>query len=99
MTQPDESHRSGLSTEDYETLIGFVGDWRDNWWDDDYLRMMAAKWGVDDIGSVLDVGCGVGHWGQRLMTLLSDEATLTGIDAEPRWMPKATSPPVPPPAG
>ena len=39
--------------------------------------------------TVLDVGCGVGHWGQRMMTLLPEEATLVGIDAESSWMDKA----------
>ena len=36
--------------------------------------------------SVLDVGCGVGHWGQRLMQHLGDTVTLHGVDAEEAWV-------------
>ena len=32
--------------------------------------------------SVLDVGCGAGHWGQRIGTLLEPGATITGVDHE-----------------
>lgn len=89
---PDETdaHCSGLNVEDYEKWTGFKGDWRDSWWDDEFLAMMAGKWQTREVQSVLDVGCGVGHWGQRLMPLMSPEATLTGVDAEPAWIDKAT---------
>ena len=89
MTQNTDPHCSGLNPEDYEELTGFVGDWRDTWWDQDFLQMMARKWRAQSIGTVLDVGCGVGHWGQRLMTLMGEEATLEGVDAESSWIDKA----------
>lgn len=89
MTQNTYPHCSGLNPEDYEELTGFVGDWRDTWWDQDFLQMMARKWSAQSIGTVLDVGCGVGHWGQRLMTLMGEEATLEGVDAETSWIDKA----------
>jgi ubiquinone/menaquinone biosynthesis C-methylase UbiE len=78
-----------LNVDHYEKLTGFVGDWRDTWRDDDFLQMMAKKWRVENVRSVLDVGCGVGHWGQQLMPLLHAETTLLGVDAEPAWMGKA----------
>ena len=81
----DERHRSGLSPADYRKLTGFDGDWRDSWWADDFLAVMVARWGIGAAGSVLDVGCGVGHWGQRLVRFVPD-AELTGVDAEAGWM-------------
>ncbi len=84
----EEKHRSGLNPEEYRKLTGFEGDWRDSWWADDFLAVMVTRWRVEAARKVLDVGCGVGHWGQRLMRFLPD-AHLTGIDAEPTWMDEA----------
>jgi 2-polyprenyl-3-methyl-5-hydroxy-6-metoxy-1,4-benzoquinol methylase len=89
MSEKDQTHRSGLSPADYNKLTGFEGDWRDTWWDDDFLALMARKWGLDSAQTALDVGCGVGHWGQRLMHHMSASATMVGIDAEAAWMARA----------
>jgi SAM-dependent methyltransferase len=86
----DETHRSGLEPDDYFTLTGFDGDWRDTWWDEDYLRFMAGQLDLAKVERVVDLGCGVGHWGQRLMRFMPD-ATLVGVDAEPEWMDRARS--------
>jgi SAM-dependent methyltransferase len=79
-------HRSGLDLTDYQHFTGFDGDWRDSWWDEDFLGLVA---GVLDLGRVrqaLDLGCGVGHWGQRWAPYFHDSAELTGIDAEVAWL-------------
>ena len=86
MDNENPAHRAALSTEDYHALTGFEGDWRDTWWDDAFLAMMAVKWGLDRVHTALDVGCGVGHWGQRLMRHLPDDTTLFGVDAEQAWV-------------
>jgi SAM-dependent methyltransferase len=83
------AYRANLSKKDYHTLTGFDGDWRDTWWNDEFLSMMSQKWRFDKIQTVLDVGCGVGHWGQRLMRHLSDTTTLYGVDAEEAWVKEA----------
>jgi 2-polyprenyl-3-methyl-5-hydroxy-6-metoxy-1,4-benzoquinol methylase len=82
-------HRSGLAPDDYHKLTGFEGDWRDTWWDQDYLVFMAGQLGLPTRKRALDLGCGVGHWGQRLQPLMHADATLVGIDAEPAWMDRA----------
>ena len=82
----DLTHRSGLSVDDYRALTGFDGDWRDTWWDDDFLAMMGRKWRLHEVRTALDVGAGVGHWGQRLLRHMDEAATLSGIDAEPTWV-------------
>jgi SAM-dependent methyltransferase len=38
---------------------------------------------------VLDVGCGQGHWGQILAQILPTDATVVGIDREPKWIQEA----------
>lgn len=39
---------------------------------------------------MLDVGSGLGHWGQTLLQVLPPTATVVGIDREPVWVQKAT---------
>jgi SAM-dependent methyltransferase len=48
---------SGLDAHSAE----YFGDTRDHWWHDDYVEMLSRRWRVEEVGSVLDVGCGVGH--------------------------------------
>lgn len=86
-----EAHRSGLSADEYHALTGFEGDWRDTWWDQAYLEFLGQQLGLDRCSRMLDLGCGVGHWGQRLLPLLAPEATLVGVDAESQWMDRATA--------
>ena len=85
----EDKHRSGFNVDQYHRLTGFEGDWRDSWWDDDYHELIAKKLGLESVGAVLDVGAGVGHWGQRLLPLMGPDTTLEALDAEPAWQPKA----------
>jgi SAM-dependent methyltransferase len=86
MDKKGPAHRAALSTKDYYKITGFDGDWRDTWWNDEFLSMMARQWGLDQVGTILDVGCGVGHWGLRLMRHLSSTTTLYGVDPEAAWV-------------
>lgn len=76
----------GYSADEYAALAGFDDDWRDTWWSQDYLELLARRLGFGDARRVLDVGCGAGHWGQRLGTLLPDGAQITGVDHEPAFL-------------
>lgn len=67
------------------------GDCRDDWWNHDFLELMARRWRFDAVQCVLDVGCGVGHWGMALESVLPDAAQVTGIDREAVWVEHATS--------
>jgi SAM-dependent methyltransferase len=64
----------------------YFGDTRDDWYTDDFLALIAARWGLARVRSVLDVGCGAGHWGRVLARVLAPEARVTGIDREPTWV-------------
>ncbi len=50
---------------------------------------MVSRLGLKDYKSIADVGCGHGHWGQRLLPLLADDATITGVDQEEKWVGEA----------
>jgi hypothetical protein len=40
----------------------YLGDHRDDWWNRDFLAMLASLWDVPAQARVLDVGSGLGHW-------------------------------------
>ena len=67
----------------------YFGDTRDHWWNLDFLRLMARRWKLDAVRDVLDVGCGVGHWGVLLAAVLPEDARVTGVDREPAWVDEA----------
>jgi SAM-dependent methyltransferase len=67
----------------------YFGDTRDHWWHDEFLRSLADSWRIDEVRDVLDVGCGVGHWGRLLARVLPQKARLSGVDRDPVWVEKA----------
>src|SRR5882724_8608092 len=67
------------------------GDTRDHWWNLDFLRLMAKRWKLDAVRDLLDVGCGVGHWGMLLASVMAEDVRVTGIDREPSWVAEATA--------
>lgn len=60
----------------------YFGEYRNHWWNSDYVELLAKRWGVENIKSVLDVGCGVGHWGRVLLPVLPNDTVIHGIDRE-----------------
>jgi SAM-dependent methyltransferase len=69
----------------------YFGDTRDYWWNRDFLELMARRWRFSEVRDVLDVGCGVGHWGMLLASVLPEGARVTGVDREASWVEHATS--------
>ena len=67
----------------------YFGDTRDYWWNRDYIELIGRRLAFDRIHDVLDVGCGVGHWGQVLSAALPIDARVTGVDRDPLWVGKA----------
>jgi SAM-dependent methyltransferase len=67
----------------------YFGDTRDYWWNPDFLELMAARLCFERVQDVLDVGCGIGHWGQLLADVLPDNARIQGIDRDPDWIAEA----------
>ena len=67
----------------------YFGEQRDYWWNLDFLQLMEKRWDLKNVQSVLDVGCGVGHWGRLLSKILPDTANVIGIDKESGWIEEA----------
>jgi SAM-dependent methyltransferase len=86
----ESTHRAPTAAE-YSWLVGFEGDWRDTWWTDDFLQLVARRLHLSEARAAVDVGSGVGHWGRRLLPYLHPEATLTGIDREADFAAQATA--------
>lgn len=68
---------------------GYLGEQRDFLWNADFLELMAKRLKFDEVKSVLDVGCGIGHWGQILSTVLPEDSNIIGVDREPEWVKQA----------
>ena len=82
--QPQKNR--GWSAEEYAALAAFDGEWRDLWWNQDFLELMAVRWRLSAVQSVLDVGCGAGHWCQMLATVLPKDARIVGVDHESSFL-------------
>src|SRR5215831_15248671 len=67
----------------------YFGDTRDYWWNIDFLDLVGKRLSLDGVQDVLDVGCGVGHWGQLLANVIPSSARVQGIDRDPLWVEKA----------
>jgi 2-polyprenyl-3-methyl-5-hydroxy-6-metoxy-1,4-benzoquinol methylase len=67
----------------------YFGDTRDFWWHQDFLQLMATRWQLSETPEILDVGCGVGHWGRALLSV-RPQGRVTGFDREPQWVAEAT---------
>ncbi|MBW2460426.1 MAG: class I SAM-dependent methyltransferase [Deltaproteobacteria bacterium] len=82
----DRPEGNAFSAERYAKLAGFDSDWRDGWWSEDFLGLLASRWRLDRVARLLDVGSGGGHWGQRLARWLPDGSELVGVDREPGFL-------------
>jgi SAM-dependent methyltransferase len=69
----------------------YFGDTRDHWWNEDYLELLARRWRLGEVRALLDVGCGIGHWGRLVARHLPPQATITGVDREATWIERASA--------
>lgn len=63
---------------------------RDFWWNEDFVELMAKRWQLHSVRTVLDVGSGLAHWDRTLLPHLHPTATIVGVDREPRWVTAAS---------
>lgn len=69
----------------------YFGDTRDYWWNLDFLELMGKRLSLHRVQDVLDVGSGVGHWGQLLANVIPSNARVQGVDRDPLWVEKAAA--------
>ena len=67
----------------------YFDEQRDFWWNLDFLGLVAARLDLARVRSVLDVGAGPGHWGRTLLAVLSPQATVVGVERDPRRVTQA----------
>jgi ubiquinone/menaquinone biosynthesis C-methylase UbiE len=63
----------------------FFTDYRDHWYNKDFMDLMARRWGLDRYSTMLDVGCGLCHWSRLLVPYLKPGAKVTGYDNAVKW--------------
>ncbi len=66
-------------------------DYRDFWWNNDFLDLMAKRLNLREHQSLLDVGCGMCHWSKLLVKYLAKPAKVVGIDNDVKWSQENTS--------
>ena len=67
----------------------YFGETRDFWWHADFLALVLSRLSLQGPQKVLDLGCGVGHWGRCVARVLSQGSRIVGVDREPRWVAEA----------
>ena len=70
----------------YIELTAFKGEYRDLWWNPDFLGLMARRWRLGRVRRALDVGCGAGHWTRTIQALLPRDAEVVGVDREAKFL-------------
>lgn len=67
----------------------YFGSQRDFWWNQDYLELLARRWRLERVESVVDVGAGLGHWGVLLTSVLPPQASVVGVERDARSIEQA----------
>ncbi len=63
----------------------YFGDFRDYWYNRDFLELMAKRWELANVKSLLDVGCGQCHWTRIVASFLDEGSSVTAVDSDPKW--------------
>ena len=63
----------------------YFGDFRDYWYNPDFLELMAKRWDLANVKTLLDVGCGQCHWTRIVSSFLKKGAAVFAVDSDPKW--------------
>jgi SAM-dependent methyltransferase len=76
-------------TEKKPHSIEYMGEARNFWWNDDYLKLLAKRLNLAKKSVMVDVGCGYGLMGLLLSKFMKKNATIYGFDLEKEHIAKA----------
>ncbi|MCC7109225.1 MAG: class I SAM-dependent methyltransferase [Deltaproteobacteria bacterium] len=77
-----------MSHEEAPHSAAYLTDARDEWWNPDWLELLARRLELPAAREILDVGCGMGHF-TRVLARLAPQARVTGVDREKQWVEEA----------
>lgn len=63
----------------------YFGNFRDYWYNQDFLELMAKRWELDKVNTLLDIGCGQCHWTRIISSFLVKDSRVTAVDSDPKW--------------
>jgi len=63
----------------------YFKDYRDFWWNHDFLELMASRLHLGDCTTLLDVGCGQCHWSRLLVAFMKKPSEVHAVDSDPKW--------------
>ena len=76
--------------QDWNKEIDYLQSTRQRMWNDDYFEFLVRQvWKIDKPVSVLDIGCGYGDLGLRLLPHIPEGSSYTGIDIADELIQKA----------
>ncbi len=72
------AHRQGTY---WDKKLEYLRSSRSDLWNDDYLEFLVSKvWKINKPVDIADFGCGYGYLGMKLLPLLPEGSSYTGID-------------------
>lgn len=63
----------------------FFGAYRDFWWNEGFLNLLAQRLQLHTHSNLLDVGCGQCHWSRLLANYMAKPAKISGVDNDKKW--------------
>jgi len=63
-----------------------ISDLRFAWWNPDFLDLIAERFALRQLRTVLDIGVGLGHWSRPILRHVCSDWTFYGLDIEEHWI-------------
>lgn len=67
----------------------YLQDYRFEWWNPDFLELLAKRFNLSQVNSIADIGIGLAHWSRLLIPFVSQPLHFVGVDIESFWLVKA----------
>ncbi|CAG7616925.1 class I SAM-dependent methyltransferase [Paenibacillus allorhizosphaerae] len=81
-----------MDTYYWDTRIDYLRSSRDLYYNDDYIEFLVKMvWKIEAPVHLIDFGCGYGYLGLKLLPLLPDGSTYTGVDLGEKLLDEARS--------